>query len=31
MNPFLMRLGDIEEFLKLKQEWAGFKASHGLA
>ena len=31
MNPFLMRLGDIDEFLKLKQEWAGFKASHGLA
>jgi len=31
MNPFLMRLGDIDEFLKLKQEWAGFKAAHGLA
>jgi hydroxyacylglutathione hydrolase len=31
MNPFLMRLGDIDEFLKLKQEWAVFKASHGLA
>ncbi len=31
MNPFLMRLGDIDEFLKLKQEWAVFKAAHGLA
>ena len=31
MNPFLMRIGDIDEFLKLKQEWAGFKAKHGLA
>lgn len=30
MNPFLLRLRNIEEFLQLKRDWAGFKASHGL-
>ncbi len=30
-NPFLQRLGDIQEFLKLKRDWAAFKAQHGLA
>lgn len=28
-NPFLL-CADIEAFLKAKQEWAGFKAKHGL-
>lgn len=30
VNPFLMRLGDIDEFLQLKHDWAEFKATHGL-
>lgn len=30
-NPFLQRLGDLREFLKLKRDWAEFKAQHGLA
>jgi glyoxylase-like metal-dependent hydrolase (beta-lactamase superfamily II) len=30
VNPFLQRLRNIDEFLKLKREWAGFKATHGL-
>lgn len=30
VNPFLLRLGDIHEFLRLKRDWAGFKAHHGL-
>jgi hydroxyacylglutathione hydrolase len=29
-NPFLLRMGSIEEFLKLKREWATFKAKNGL-
>ena len=29
-NPFLRRMGNIEEFLKLKREWATFKAENGL-
>lgn len=29
-NPFLLRMGNIDEFLKLKQEWATFKAEKGL-
>ena len=28
-NPFLLCL-DVEAFLKAKQDWAGFKARHGL-
>jgi hydroxyacylglutathione hydrolase len=31
MNPFLQRLGDIDQFLRLKRDWAAFKAEHGLA
>jgi len=31
VNPFLIRLGDMNEFLKLKRDWAEFKATHGLA
>ena len=29
-NPFLLRMGQIDEFLKLKREWATFKADNGL-
>lgn len=29
-NPFLQRLDDIDAFLQLKRDWAGFKAQHGL-
>jgi len=29
-NPFLLRLDDIDRFLQLKRDWAGFKAQHGL-
>jgi glyoxylase-like metal-dependent hydrolase (beta-lactamase superfamily II) len=29
-NPFLLRLGDMDEFLRLKRDWATFKAENGL-
>ncbi|MEN8223319.1 MAG: hydroxyacylglutathione hydrolase family protein [Acidobacteriota bacterium] len=29
-NPFIMRLGKFEDFLWLKQNWASFKAEHGI-
>ncbi len=29
-NPFLLRMGNIDEFLKLKREWATFKEENGL-
>jgi len=31
VNPFLQRVGNVDEFLKLKLDWADFKAKHGLA
>ena len=30
VNPFLLRLSDIDEFLALKRDWADFKAANGL-
>jgi glyoxylase-like metal-dependent hydrolase (beta-lactamase superfamily II) len=29
-NPFILRMGNIEEFLALKRDWAAFKAENGL-
>lgn len=29
-NPFIQRLGDLEEFLWLKQNWAQYKQKHGI-
>ena len=29
-NPFIQRLGDFEEFLWLKQNWARYKQEHGI-
>ncbi len=29
-NPFLLRMDDLESFLALKRDWAGFKADNGL-
>jgi glyoxylase-like metal-dependent hydrolase (beta-lactamase superfamily II) len=29
-NPFLLRMGTVDEFLQLKRDWAAFKAEHGL-
>ena len=30
MNPFLLRLRNIDEFLQLERDWAQFKAANGL-
>ena len=30
VNPFLLRLRNIDEFLELKRDWADFKATNGL-
>jgi len=30
MNPFLLRLRNIDEFMELKRDWAEFKAANGL-
>jgi glyoxylase-like metal-dependent hydrolase (beta-lactamase superfamily II) len=30
VNPFLLRLRNIDEFLQLKRDWAEFKAANGL-
>jgi hydroxyacylglutathione hydrolase len=29
-NPFLLRMGNIDEFLQLKRDWAAFKVENGL-
>ncbi len=29
-NPFLLRMGNVDEFLQLKRDWAAFKAENGL-
>jgi hydroxyacylglutathione hydrolase len=30
-NPFILRLGNFEDFIDLKENWAAFKKEHGIA